>query len=176
MGITPIFISISAIVSTICIGKLVDTGLANNLYSYSLVVEKAFGKKGRFVLDVMVSLTQFGFTLPGIIFIMKTFKNTIDALFDVDTNLWVYGLILICIYTPISWVRNIAHFSVTYLLGNLLILLAVLFVSVYCFMTLGRQDGIGEGIKFINENEYMGAVGMSIYCFEGIGIVMPIMH
>lgn len=166
----------SALVSTVCIGKLVDAGLAYNLFSYSLVVEKAFGKKGRLVLDVMVSLTQFSFTLPGIIFIMNTFKNTFDVLFDLDSNLWVYGLIIFCIYTPISWVRNIAKFSVTYLLGNLLILLAVLFVSVYCGMTINRQDGIGEGIKFINENEYLGAVGMSIYCFEGIGIVMPIMH
>ena len=85
-------------------------------------------------------------------------------------------MIIICIYTPISWVRNIAKFSFTYLLGNLLILLAVLFVSIYCCMVLGRQDGIGEGIKFINESEYLNAVGMSVYCFEGIGIVMPIMH
>ena len=35
---------------------------------------------------------------------------------------------------------------------------------------------MAEGIKFINENDYLNALGMSIYCFEGIGIVMPVMH
>ena len=54
---TPIFIAGSAIVSTICIGKLIDAGLATRLFSYSLIVEKALGKKGRFVLDLMVCLS-----------------------------------------------------------------------------------------------------------------------
>ena len=62
------------------------------------------------------------------------------------------------------------------MLGNLLILMAILYVSVYCGMVLVRNDGIANDIVFINKNEYLGALGMSIYCFEGIGIVMPVMH
>ena len=61
------------------------------------------------------------------------------------------------------------------MLGNLLILLAVLFVTTYCFMVIGRQDGIASGVNFVN-SDYMSALGMAIYCFEGIGIVMPIMQ
>ena len=62
------------------------------------------------------------------------------------------------------------------MLGNLLILMAVLFVSVYCGMVISRQGGVAEGIVFVNQSEYLSALGMSIYCFEGIGIVMPVMH
>lgn len=62
------------------------------------------------------------------------------------------------------------------MLGNLLILMAILYVSVYCGMVLVRNDGLANDIVFINKNEYLGALGMSIYCFEGIGIVMPVMH
>ena len=126
------FIALSAFISTVCIGKLIDAGLATKLYSYSLIVEKALGKKGRFFLDVMVCLTQFSFTIAGIIFIVNSFKITIDTLFETDSNPYYYGAIIVAIYTPISWVRNIAKFSFTFMLGNLLILLAVLFVSVYC--------------------------------------------
>lgn len=72
-------------------------------------------------------------------------------------------------------VRNLAKFSFTFILGNLLILLAVLYVSVYCCMTMVRQDGIAPEIKFINQDSYLNALGMAIYCFEGIGVVMPIM-
>lgn len=176
LGVTPIFIITSAVISTYCVGKLVDTGLAKQLYSYSLIVERAFGKKGRFILDFMIALTQFSFTIAGIIFIVSSFKITVDTLFSVDSNPWIYGGVIVLIYTPISWVRNIAKFSFTFMLGNILILMAVLFVSVYCCMVLARQDGIAEGVKLINENEYLTAVGMSVYCFEGIGIVMPVMH
>lgn len=146
MLITAFFIAMSAIVSTYCIGKLIDVGLATRLYSYSLIVERALGKRGRFCLDVMVSLTQFSFTIAGIIFIVNTFKVTFDNIFDIDSNQWIYGSLIICIYCPISFVRNIASFSFTFMLGNLLVLLAVLFVSVYCGMTMVRQDGVGADI------------------------------
>jgi len=62
------------------------------------------------------------------------------------------------------------------MLGNLLILLAVLYVTVYCFMTIARSDGIAPEIKFINTESYLSALGFSVYCFEGVGIVMPIMQ
>jgi len=54
---TSIFLVTNAIISSYCIGKLIDAGLATNLYSYSLIVERAMGKRGRFGIDVMVSLT-----------------------------------------------------------------------------------------------------------------------
>ena len=175
LGVTPIFIITSAVLSSICIGKLVDAGLATNLYSYSLVMEKALGKKGRLFLDIMVALTQFSFTLTGAAFISNTFKMTIDTLWGIETNIWVYGAIIIAVFIPFSWVRNIGKFSFTFMLGNLLVLMAVLFVSVYCCMLINR-DGIGEDIKFINPDGYQSAIGMAIFSYEGIGIVMPIMH
>ena len=138
LGVTSIFIATSALLSTFCVGKLIDAGLATKLFSYSLIVEKALGKKGRFFLDVMVGLTQFSFTIAGIIFIINSFKTTVDTLFDTDSNPLIYGVMIIAIYTPISWVRNIAKFSFTFMLGNILILLAIVFVSVYCFMVIGR--------------------------------------
>ena len=106
---------------------------------------------------------------------MNTFKATFDTILGLDTNPWIYGCLVIAIYTPISWVRNIAKFSFSFMLGNFLILLAVLYVTTYCFMELSRQGGIGEGVKFVN-SDYLGALGYAVYCFEGIGIVMPVMQ
>ena len=150
LGATAIFISLSAFVSTICIGKLIDAGLFLKLFSYSLIVEKALGKKGRFALDLMVCLTQISFTIAAIIFLASALKLTMDNLFNVDSNPWIYACFIIAIYTPLAWVRNIAKFSFTFLLGNLLILLAILFVSVYCGMVISRQGGVAEGIVLLN--------------------------
>ena len=53
----------SATLTTICAFKLVEAGLKLGLYSYSLVVEKVLGWKGRVVLDIMIALTQISFAI-----------------------------------------------------------------------------------------------------------------
>lgn len=175
-GVSPLFIAGNAVVSTVCVAKLIDAGNHFKLYSYSLVVEKALGKRGRFVLDVMIALTQLSFTISHITFLVSSFKTTVDTLSGADTNVWIYGAIVIMIYSPIAWVRNIAKFSFTFMLGNLLIVMGVTFVTVYCFMTMARQGGLGEGLQFVNPDSYLNTLGYSVYCFEGIGIVMPVMQ
>ena len=145
-----IFLITSAIVCTYCINKLIDASLATNQNSYSLIVERVMGKKSRFCTDVMLSLSQFSFTISKVVFFINTFKVTCDYLFSTDSNPWIYGCIVICVYSPIAWVRNLAKFSFTFMLGNMLILLAILFVTVYCCMTIAYQDGIAPDIKFIN--------------------------
>ena len=50
----------SAIVTTICAVKLVSVGLKEGVYSYSLIIEKAFGSKGRLILDIMKQCTASG--------------------------------------------------------------------------------------------------------------------
>jgi hypothetical protein len=47
----------SALVTTVCVSKLIQVGLKHNLYSYSLVVESVFGRKTRILLDFMIATT-----------------------------------------------------------------------------------------------------------------------
>jgi amino acid permease len=54
---------VSAIVTTVCVSKLVRVGLIFNLYSYSLVVERVFGRNSRILLDLMIATTQFSFSI-----------------------------------------------------------------------------------------------------------------
>ena len=68
----------SAVVTTICAVKLVSVGLKEGVYSYSLIIEKAFGSKGRLILDIMIASTQFGFTISHMSFIVQSMKSTID--------------------------------------------------------------------------------------------------
>ena len=68
----------SAVITTVCAIKLVQAGLKYKLYSYSLIVEKALGTKGRVALDIMISATQFSFTISHITFIVESCKTTVD--------------------------------------------------------------------------------------------------
>ena len=46
-------------------------------------------------------------------------------------NIWTYGVLIITILTLLSWVRNIALFSFSFLFANILMLSSVLFVVTY---------------------------------------------
>ena len=97
-------------------------------------------------------------------------------MYDIDSNHWIYASALIIILTPIAWVRNIAKFAFTYLIGILLILWGVLVVTGYAFGTLAKNEQIGPKIEAINTDGYLTTLGMVVYCYEGIGMLMPITH
>ena len=166
----------SGLISSICVVKLVESGLKYKLYSYSLIVEKAFGCNGRFILDFMISMTQFSFALSYVAFMVESGKSTVDKMFDIDTNPWVYATAIICILTPMAWERDITKFAFTFLIGCLLIVWGLVVVSFYATGVLYEEKKFGPDIQALNTNGYLTTLGMTIYSFEGIGIVMPVMH
>jgi len=46
-----------AFLTTVCTLKLVEAGVHLKIYSYTLVTEKAFGKKGKVFLEIAIMLT-----------------------------------------------------------------------------------------------------------------------
>ena len=92
-----------------------------------------------------------------------------------DSSPWLWAILITLIATPMSWVRNIANFSFTFLLGNILIAWAVIVCSYYAFATLISNADFGPNLELVNEEHYLITVGFAIYSFEGIGIVMPVM-
>lgn len=59
----PLLLAVSAVVTTVCVVKLVNVAHHYKSYSYSVCTEKTFGKFGRTILDFMIALTQFAFTI-----------------------------------------------------------------------------------------------------------------
>jgi len=74
---TPIMLIFSAVLTTICVRKLVQVGLIFNIYSYSLIMERVFGHKSRIILDFMIATTQFSFTISQITFIIRSLQSSI---------------------------------------------------------------------------------------------------
>ena len=56
-GVSAIFLATSGLVSLITARKLIDAGLATNLYNYPLIVEKILGKGARYAVEAAIGLT-----------------------------------------------------------------------------------------------------------------------
>jgi amino acid permease len=64
---------------------------------------------------------------------VQSLKSTFDGLYGIDSSPWIYTIGIICLLTPLAWVRDIAKFSFTFMIGNFMVLLTTIVVSSYCF-------------------------------------------
>jgi solute carrier family 36 (proton-coupled amino acid transporter) len=87
----------------------------------------------------------------------------------------VYATFLVLALTPIAWVRKIKKFSFTFLVGIIMMLIALLVTSIFVSSHV-KKEGFGEGNLKFNNVGFSAMIGYSIYSFEGIGIVMPVMQ
>ena len=92
----------------------------------------------------------------------------------IDTNIWPYFIAVLAVLTSIAWVEDIKKFSFTFLVGNLLILLTIITVSVYCIWLM-IDKGMGPPVPAYNPDGFWATVGFAIYSYEEIGIVMPVL-
>jgi len=154
---------------------LVEAGLATKLYSYPLIVEKTLGQRSRLMLEVTIALTQYAFAVSHIVFLISSWKTSVTSLFGIETEIFPYAITILIIYTSISWVRDLAKFSFAFILGVVLIIITTVYVIAYSGWMIAEQGGAGEGVVFLNEAGYLSTLGFTIYSYEGIGVVMPIM-
>ena len=61
------------------------------------------------------------------------------------------------------------------MLASFIILFVCTVISIYCAEKISLE-GLGPNIEPFNNNLYWNMIGFSVYCFEGIGCVMPIME
>ena len=98
-------------------------------YSYSEIVKKSFGKRGKYILDFMIFSSQYCFTISSIVFQVSSLRDLVILYYfggktqeEVEANpvvsssitladiidlwdIWTYGMVIIFILTMLSWVR-----------------------------------------------------------------------
>ena len=130
--------TVSGVVTTICVIKLINAGLKLEIFSYSDIVEETLGRKARIFTDIMIAASQFSFTISHVTFEVESLKSTIDTVFGLDTSKAMYAVIVLCILIPLAWVRDLGRFSFSFMIGNSVILFTVIVVSGYCISILNH--------------------------------------
>ena len=82
---------------------------------------------------------------------------------------------VVALLTMMAWVRNIAKFSFIFLFANTLIFCAIIIIITYSSVKI-HADGISPDVVPLNTKGMWSMVGFSIYTYEGIGILMPVMQ
>lgn len=89
-------------------------------------------------------------------------------------NIWTYGVPICILLSLLAWVKNLASFTFTFKTAIYLMFSTMFVVWGYSIVKI-QKDGISSDILPINYSGMWTTMGFSIYTYEGVGIVMPVM-
>ena len=96
-------------------------------------MQKAMGDKGLLAARVFLSIAHWQFTIGQMTFTLKSLQSTFGAWTGTIKPLWVFGLCIWILYTPINWIRRLEVFSKAFIFAVSMIILAVIITSVFAF-------------------------------------------
>ena len=90
--------------------------------------------------------------------------------------MWVFGLCIFILYSPLVWIRRLEPLSKLLVFAALLILIGVVTTSSFALGVASDQGGPGEGYVAVNQEGYWGTIGFAFFMYEGIGSLLPVMR
>ena len=88
---------------------------------------------------------------------------------------WWWMLICMAIYVPLVYVRKIEVFAVTHLFGDVMIIVTMIVICIFAGIDVSKDGWQGSSLSAFNSALWPDAIGFSVYTFEGIGVILPIM-
>jgi proton-coupled amino acid transporter len=87
---------------------------------------------------------------------------------------WFFILVQIFVYVPLSWVRRIKNFGVTALIADVFILIGLAYIISFDLVTISKHGF--QHVPSINLKSFSLFVGTAMFAFEGICLMLPIVH
>ena len=176
---SPFALIFATLCESLCTYRMASVALDLEVYSYPLLMERAIGSKGLVLAHIFLAIAHWQFTVGQTTFALESLQSTL-ASWNADGQekpLWVFGLGVIVVYSPIMWVRKLSYFSKGFIVACFCILCAVLTTSYYAIDQIKENDGeTAPGYVAINRDLFWNTIGYGFYMFEGIGCLLPIMR
>lgn len=149
---------------------------------------KCYGKTGKFLTDISLFFSQFGFVCAYIYFIGSELQSVIKCASSpvlrtsacdggVEINKWWFLPFCMCIYVPLVMVRKLEAFAKFHVFSDVMIAVALVAIITYASIHVKDQGGFtNQGFVAFNTALWPDAIGFSIYSFEGIGVILPILE
>jgi proton-coupled amino acid transporter len=160
-----------------CLVKLLQAKLATpGATSFADVARAALGKYGMWITDFLIALMQYGFVVALLFFTISNLKSVADGIFEEPVDIIYVGIFVFAVAAPLCLVRRIETFAFSYIFADALVFITAITILVFATIHIKEKEwNWGDGVDLINESTWLTMIGSSIYSFEGVGIVLPIL-
>ncbi|RAH74249.1 putative amino acid transporter [Aspergillus aculeatinus CBS 121060] len=163
-----------SLLSFYCFILLVNTRLKVD-GSFGDIGGHLYGKHMRRIILGSIVLSQLGFVSAYIVFTAENLQAFVLAVSNCKSFIDIKFMVLLqlVIFLPLSLIRDISKLGFTALVADLFILLGLIYLFYYDFLTISNQGGISDIISF-NPSTWTLFIGTAIFTYEGIGLIIPI--
>ncbi|KAJ3213101.1 neutral amino acid transporter [Dinochytrium kinnereticum] len=174
MGFSIVLLVLIGWLTLHCMLLLVETSRALG-GSFGDIGEKLYGPGVRQLVLWSIAVSQAGFSCAYYIFVSQNLRDLLMILSNCTMIYpeWVFLLIQLVIYIPLSWVRRIKHFSIPSLIADVFILMGLAYIFYYD-LTVLATTGIAKDLVWVNLQSFSLFVGTAMFAFEGICLILPI--
>lgn len=171
---TLVLLFVSAL-SYYCFILLVTTRIHHS-YSFGEMGEKLYGTWLRRMINASLVISQIGFSSAYIVFVAENLQAFVLAVSHCRTYIPIGFLILMqmVIFLPFSLYRNIAKIQNIAIVADVFIVLGLVYLFYYDFLTIATVNHGMADITWFNAKTWTLFIGTAIFTFEGIGLIIPI--
>lgn len=148
--LSPIAMIVACFFEALCAARLTTVAQQYQIFSYPLLMKRALGDKGMNVARICLALAHWQFTIGQVTFTLKSLQSTFGAWVGHTSPLWVFGIAIWMLYTPLVWVRHLERFSKVFIFAVMMILVGVLTTTYYASELIKEQEGPGPDFVPLN--------------------------
>ncbi|KAK6463746.1 vacuolar amino acid transporter 4 [Scheffersomyces coipomensis] len=163
-----------------CYLILVYSKISTKLSGFGEMGSKLYGNWLQRLILSSIVLSQIGFVAAYIVFTsenLRAFISNVSGYPPSDFEIIWFIIFQVIILLPLSLIRDITKLSLSAVLANLFILFGLVTILYYIFYEwLYENKGtLGPNIEYIfNSNDFSLFIGVAVFAFEGIGLIIPI--
>eukprot|EP01135_Chromosphaera_perkinsii_P010109 Nk52_evm1s2014 gene=Nk52_evmTU1s2014 len=170
-------VSIVSTHSMLLLVKCKNAMKTDGVVSYSDVGDNAYGKWMRRAIDTMLVLTQFGFCVVYMVYVSSNIVELLPSSLSDVSHIQVY--VLCCcmpIFIAMSLLKSLKNIGSVSTAANIAFISGITIIFAMSGVQINEDVVQGQAMDvewFVNYSSLALAFGMSVYAFEGIGVVIP---
>ena len=90
--------------------------------------------------------------------------------------MWVMGIFIFIIYSPLVWVRTVEFFAKGYILAMTCILASLVMTAVFALQEARENGGAGPDFVPIRSDTFWDMFGFAFFMFKGITALLPVVN
>ncbi|KAF9111547.1 neutral amino acid transporter [Mortierella sp. AM989] len=121
-----------------------------------------------------IAISQIGFVCAYMSFVATNLEALAKNVLDISEMYpsYVFVLIQLIVFIPLSLIRNIARLSFTAVIADAFICFGLIYMYYFDIFTLSTH-GLSDVVLF-NPKDFALFIGTAVFTFEGIGLIIPI--